>query len=163
MKNSKPMLIITEVLDSKAEKSRIDKKVSRQYIGTRFAQAIQGANGSLHPNPFRSGFRNIFQQHVGDGMTEARWKVTPDQLKALKKGQLAIPGEIVTKKVKEFPVLVNGVQSKDRNGAPVTASQYSAVVLEGENIDSIFKAAGHEIVGEVESTYATAPALELEA
>ena len=162
MKNQK-MLIITDVLKAKTEKERIDGKASRQYAGTTFAEAIEGSDGKLYANPFRTGYRNIFQNHTPDGK-DVRWKVSPDQLNALKQGNLAIPGEIVTKKVKEFPVLgPDGKQNKAKDGTPVTGNRYTAVVLAGESVERVFAAAGHEIVGDIESAPATAPALQLEA
>lgn len=152
------MLIITEVLGAKQEKARIDGKASRSFVGATFSEAIQGADGRYYPNPFRNSYRNIFQKHSTDGKT-ATWKVTPEQLNALKAGQLAIPGEVVTKKVKSFSVLdATGAQQKRKDGSLVFADRYTAVVLNGEDTATIFKASGHEIVGDVESSSSTAPA-----
>ncbi len=148
--SNKKMLIITNVIPAKSEKERTDGKASRLYAGTTFGQAIEGSDGRLYANPFRTGFRNIFQKHSADGKS-AQWKVTPDQLNDLKNGKLAIPGEIITKKVEQFPVLgADGKQSKNKAGELVFADRYTAVVLEGESVKAIFAAAGHKIVGDVE-------------
>ncbi len=153
MSNKKAMLIITNVIPAKLEKERSDKKASRMYVGTTFAQALEGPDGKAYANPFRTGFRNIFQRHSADGKS-ASYKVTPDQLNALKDGKLAIPGEIITKSVEQFPVLgADGKQNKTKDGQLVFASKYSAVVLEDEDVKAVFLAAGHKITGDaVEAT-----------
>lgn len=164
MSNSKkPMLIITNVTSVSQEKVRSDNKASRLFVGATFSEAV-GTEGKYYANPFRTSYRNIFQKHSADGMT-ATWKITPDQLGALKAGQLAIPGEIVTKKVESYAVLdAKGNQQKTKEGQPVFADKYTAVVLGGEDVNQIFKAAGHEIIGEVSNDIeATSPASELAA
>lgn len=146
------MLIITNVIAAKKEKNRVDGKISREYCGITFSEAISDGKGGLYANPFRTGFRNIFQNHSADGKS-ARWKVTPAQLELLKDKSLAIPGEIITKKVEKFPVLgADGKQNKDKQGNLVFADKYTAVVLEGESVEQVFSAAGHRIVGELSST-----------
>lgn len=155
MSNTRKMLLVTNVTEAKSEKERIDGKASCLFVGVTFAEVLQSPNGKIYENPFKSGFRNIFQRHSADGQS-AKWKVTPEQLNTLKNEKLAIPGEIVTRTVERFPVLgVDGKQSKTKNGELVFADKYTAVVLEGESIEAIFKAAGHKIVAEQENAQAS--------
>lgn len=141
-------VIVTDVTEVKTEKERSDKKARRQYVTVTFAEAIKGNDGRLYPNPFRRASRNISQRHSADGKTVA-WRETPDQLNFLKKTGNPIPGEIITKKVKEFPVMVGDKQQTDKDGNLVFGKQYTSLVLASEDVTSVFRAAQHEIVEEL--------------
>lgn len=140
-------VIITGATAPKVEKPRKDGKVSREHLTLSVEDAA---------NPFRTVKRTIFQQHSLDGKT-ASWKVSPDRIADLISKKQPIPGEIVTRNVKRFPVLdASGNQMKDGKGNSVYGSQYTALILEGESVERIFKAAGHEL--EAEAAPAAQPA-----
>ena len=83
-------------------------------------------------NPFAVLRTRVLQQQF-DANGKPVWKsATPAQLKAWI-GK-SIPGDFVTRTVEEYTVNGN------------SATTYTAVVLKGESISSIFKAAGHELV-----------------
>lgn len=117
------LISISEV---KTEKQRTDGKSSRQYYTAYFADVM---------NPFAKQIqRNIFQSHSADGKT-ANWRAGNPELVKNFIGK-EIPGQFVNSKVEPYQI----------DGRTVTT--YTTVVLEGENVDSIFKQSGHPIAKE---------------
>lgn len=117
----------------KTEKARKDEKVSRQYYTAAFTNPA---------NPFgKVVSRTFWQQHNADG-TEATWKTGNPALVKDFVGKL-IPGSIVSSKVEEYDIT-------DSLGNTRAASTYTAVVLEGETAQSVFKASGKVMVEAVE-------------
>ena len=130
-------LQLVSISPVKTEKSRIDNKVSRQYYTASFANPA---------NPFgKVVSRTFWQQHNADG-TEATWKTANPELVKTFVGKL-IPGQIVSSVVEEYDIT-------DSLGNIRAASTYTAVVLEGENAQSVFKAAGKIMVEAVDSVAA---------
>ena len=129
-------LLLVSVAPVKTETSnRKDGKVSRQYYVASFANPA---------NPFgKTVSRTFWQQHNADG-TEATWKTANPELVKTFIGKL-IPGQIVSSKVEEYDIVNQGT------GEIRTASTYTAVVLEGETAQSVFKAAGKVMVETVDS------------
>lgn len=124
----------------KTEKARKDEKVSRQYYTAAFTNPA---------NPFgKVVSRTFWQQHNADG-TEATWKAADPALVKDFVGKL-IPGQIVSSKVEEYDIVNEGT------GEVRQASTYTAVVLEGETAQSVFKASGKVIVEAAEFIAATA-------
>lgn len=118
----------------KTEKERKDGKVSRQYYTASFTNPN---------NPFSKVVsRTFWQQHNADG-TEATWKTANPELVKSFIGKL-IPGSIVSSKVEEYDIV------NENTGEVRTASTYTAVVLEGETAQSVFKASGKVMVEAVE-------------
>lgn len=105
-------------------------------IGGKLNQTSDGrgycmAHFSDPQNPFATVRSRVLQQQMDTNGTPV-WKgATPAQLKSWIGKE--IPGEFVTRTVPEYNV---GGRS---------ASTYTAVVLKGESISSIFKSAGHEL------------------
>ena len=123
-------LQLVSISEVKTEKERVDGKVSRQYYTATF----------INPeNPFSKAVSRVFwQQHNVEG-TEATWKTAnPDLVKKFV-GKL-IPGRIVSSVVEEYDIVNAGT------GEVRTATTYTAVVLEGETAQAVFKAAGKTIV-----------------
>lgn len=114
--------------------NRKDGKVSRQYYTAKFANPN---------NPFGAAkSRTFWQQHNADG-TEATWKAADPALVKDFVGKL-IPGSIVSSKVEEYDIV------NENTGEVRKASTYTAVVLEGETAQSVFKASGKVMVEAVE-------------
>lgn len=146
----KKVVLITGVTAPIAEKARKDGKASRLFVTATFTEALQRKDGSFYPNPFTSTKRNIWQRHAADGKSAAWGATSPDALKELMNASNPIPGEIVSRKVAQFPVLgADGKQNKTLKGELVFGSSYTTVVLGNEDIKKVFSQAGHEIVGEV--------------
>jgi hypothetical protein len=123
-------LQLVSISEVKTEKSRIDNKVSRQYYTATFANPA---------NPFgKTVSRTFWQQHNIEG-TETTWKTANPALVKTFIGKL-IPGTIVSSPVEEYDIVNQGT------GEVRTASTYTAIVLEGENAYSVFKAAGKVMV-----------------
>jgi hypothetical protein len=123
-------LQLVSMSEIKTEKERVDNKVSRQYYTATF----------INPeNPFSKTVSRVFwQQHNVEG-TEATWKTANPELVKRFIGKL-IPGRIVSSVVEEYDIVNPGT------GEVRTASTYTAVVLEGETAQAVFKAAGKTIV-----------------
>jgi hypothetical protein len=82
-------------------------------------------------NPFSTERYRVISQQT-DSNDNAVWRAGNPSLIKQFLGKL-IPGDIVTKDVKEYTVGTNIV------------STYSCVVLKGENIETVFKQQGHEL------------------
>ena len=83
-------------------------------------------------NPFAVTRSRVLQQQM-DADGNPQWRTaTPAQLKSWIGKQ--IPGEFVTRTVEPYTV----------NGRDCTT--YTAVVLKGESIETIFRSAGHELI-----------------
>lgn len=135
-------LLLVSVSPVKTETSnRKDGKVSRQYYVASFANPN---------NPFgKVVSRTFWQQHSADGK-EATWKTANPELVKTFIGKL-IPGQIVSSQVEEYDIT-------DSLGHTRAASTYTAVVLEGETAQSVFKAAGKVMVETVDSVAAVSEA-----
>jgi hypothetical protein len=122
-------LKLVSISEVKTEKARVDEKVSRQYYTATFSNPA---------NPFgRTVSRTFWQQHNADG-TQATWKgANPSEVKQFI-GKL-IPGRIVSSKVEAYDIT-------DSLGNIREASTYTAVVLDGETPEAVFKASGKVIV-----------------
>lgn len=118
-------LKLVSISEVKTEKGRIDGKVSRQYYTAMFSNPS---------NPFaKTVSRTFWQQHNADG-TSAEWRgANPSEVKTFI-GKL-IPGQIVSSQVEAYDITGN-------DGAIREANSYTTVVLDGENVVSVFKAAG---------------------
>lgn len=140
-------LLIISVAAPKKEKERIDKKAQREFVTVGFALARQRKDGSYYADPFTSASRNIWQRHSADGKSASWGRTNPDILNELMENSDPIEGEIVTAKVKQFPVLgPDGKQNKDSDGNLVFADRYTTAVLGNEDTARVFAAANHEIV-----------------
>ena len=131
-------LKLVSISEVKTEKERIDEKKSRQYYIATFRNPA---------NPFsKTVSRTFWQQHNADG-TETSWKVgNPNEVKQFIGKE--IPGKIVSSKVEAYDIT-------DSLGNIREANTYTAVVLDGETVESVFKAAGKNIIQVVESVAAT--------
>lgn len=139
-------VILTGATAPIAEKKRIDNKVSREHLTITANEAIDNGDGGLVANPFREVKRTLFQRHNADG-SSAAWRQTPAQIDGLIKGGLAIPGSIETRDVEAYPVLgADGKQNKTKDGKPVFANSFTALVFEGESVEKVFAAAGKKLV-----------------
>lgn len=118
-------LKLNKISEIKTEKERTDGKVSRQYYTATFSNPS---------NPFSKTVSRVFwQQHNVEG-TEATWKAgDPKEVKQFI-GK-TIPGQIVSSKVEAYDIT-------DTLGTTREANTYTAVVLEGELPETVFKAAG---------------------
>jgi hypothetical protein len=138
---------ISPVKTEKEGSARSDGKVNRQYYVATFSNPA---------NPFgKTVSRTFWQQHSADGTT-AEWKgADPVQVRPFL-GKL-IPGNIVAKTVEDYPII--GLGGEERY-----ATSYTAVVLDGETVESVFKASGKIIVNETVSAAITTnePALAFE-
>jgi hypothetical protein len=158
----KNLILLTAISAPRAEKARTDGKASRQFITVTAAEALQDAQGNYYPNPFTAASRNVWQKHSADGKSAAWGSTSPEALGMLKSNNNAIPGEIVSKKVKQFPVIdaVTGKQRTTKEGKLVFADSYTTVLFGNEDVVRVFKAANHEIVEERSSAPATKVAAE---
>lgn len=122
---------ISPVKTEKEGSVRTDGKINRQYYTATFSNPA---------NPFgKTVSRTFWQQHSADGTT-AEWKGgDPVQVRAFL-GKL-IPGSIVAKTVEPYEIIGLG-------GEVRYATTYTAVVLDGETVESVFKAQGKVIVTE---------------
>ena len=119
---------LVSISEVKTEKQRTDGKISRKYYTAYFADAH---------NPFAKQVqRNIFQSHSTDG-TVATWKSGDPMLVKSFVGK-EIPGQFVNSTVETYKI-------DDRD-----VSTFTTVVLEGENVNTIFKQNGHPIVTKAE-------------
>lgn len=143
------LILITAVTAPKAEKARVDGKVSRLFVTVTSAEALQNADGTYYPNPFTNASRNIWQKHSADGKTAAWGSTSPSALESLMKNQNAIPGEIVSEQVEKFPVIdgLTGKQRTTKTGELVFADRYTTVIFGNEDIARVFKNANHVITG----------------
>lgn len=121
MKTNLKLVSVTEI---KTENRQKDKKVNREYFTAEFVDVT---------NPFaiKTVKRNFFQSHNADG-TKASWgPLNMSTIKSLIGKQ--IPGEVVNENV--LPYEIEGR----------TATNYTTVLLPGENKKSLFKQLGHPI------------------
>lgn len=120
-------LKLVSITEPKAEKARVDEKVSRMYYTATFSNPL---------NPFgKTVSRTFWQQHNADG-TQATWKgADPVQVRPFV-GKL-IPGQIVAANVE--PYEIDGSTGR-------TATTFTSVVLDGEIAEQVFKASGKVIV-----------------
>lgn len=110
------------------DESGVDGKLNQTSDGRGYCMAYF----SDPHNPFAVMRSRVIQQQM-DANGNATWRsASPAQLKAWVGKE--IPGEFITRTVEPYDVGGN------------TATTYTAVVLKGESISSIFKAAGHTIV-----------------
>lgn len=119
--NSLTLVSISEV---KTEKERVDSKKSRDYYTAEFRDVS---------NPFAPTVkRNFFQAHDESG-ANTMWKGADPKSVAGFIGK-QIPGQIVRATVLPY-------QIGDR-----TVDSYTTAILSHENVERVFKAAGHELV-----------------
>lgn len=156
-------VILIDMTKPQSEKVRSDNKKSRLFMTLTYAEALLNkATGEYYANPLRTVKRNYFQQHNADG-TQTSWKADPKALQKLIDNASAIPGQIVTRTVKEFPVVgANGEQQKRNDGSLVYADKYTTVVLGGETEEQVFRAANHEIIAAKAPSVAVATVEELQ-
>jgi len=110
--------------------SGVDGKLNQTSDGRGYCMATF----SDPSNPFAVTRSRVLQQQM-DNDGNPQWRTaTPAQLKSWIGKQ--IPGEFVTRTVETYSV--NG---RDCN-------TYTAVVLKGESVETIFRSAGHELVNE---------------
>lgn len=119
-------LKLVSISEVKTEKPRIDEKVSREYYTAEFNNPA---------NPFgKSVKRTFWQQHNADG-TIAEWRGANPKDVAKFIGK-EIPGRIVAGTVEPYAI-VNPLTGEERE-----ATTYTAVVLNGETPEAVFKASG---------------------
>ena len=122
-------LKLVSISEVKTENRVKDDKVNRQYYTATFSNPS---------NPFaKTSTRTFFQQHNNDG-TSAEWRgANPSEVRAFI-GKL-IPGQIVCCQVKPYDIVGS-------DGAIREANSYTTVVLEGENVASVFKSLGKTVL-----------------
>src|SRR5688572_3434199 len=122
-------LKLISISDVKTEKVRIDNKVSRQYYTAKFQNPA---------NPFAKAVsRTFWQQHNADG-TKAVWNgADPTVTKSFINKE--IPASIVSRTVEPYEI-------EGADGTPREATTYTAVVMDGETPEAVFKANGKTIV-----------------
>lgn len=119
------LVSVSEVKTEKEGSSRSDGKVNRQYYTAEFNNPA---------NPFGKSVRRTFwQQHNADG-TLAEWRgANPkDVSKFIGK---EIPGRIVSGTTEAYEIISYGGEVRE-------ATTYTAVVLDGETPEAVFKASG---------------------
>lgn len=118
-------LKLVAVSESKTEKVRTDGKVSREYYTAEFNNPA---------NPFGKSVRRTFwQQHNNDG-TVAEWRgANPKDVSRFIGKE--IPGRIVSGTTEAYEIISYGGEVRE-------ATTYTAVVLDGETPEAVFKASG---------------------
>lgn len=122
------MLKVIAVSDLKTEKTRKDGKVSRKF----YTLSLGDAN-----DPFKKKrIKNIFENHVGDGKTEARFS-SANQAEAKALIGKTIPGSIQIVEVEPYQV----------DGSDRMATKFAAVIIGDETLANVLKSAGRVLKG----------------
>ncbi len=120
------MLKVIAKSSIRTEKVRTDGKESRKFYVATFQDAI---------NPFaKPAKRTIFQSHDAEG--KALWVTGDPSLVTI---GMQIPGEIKTMAVTPYDITI-GEEVR-------SVSSYTAPVFSNELLETVFKNAGHPLVG----------------